>query len=577
MPFNVGNETRTCHTLPAGCHYAALHQNVVFILSILLCQSTRSSPLQDLLIRLTHISGMPTSILDLPMELILEIIHSDDSTDATVAYYLGMTCHRLHDICQVLVMERRQLPVLRALVSRRRLHIYKNSESGPIAMKDEELDDVKEIFQASFHKIEYVPVTLAIEEIASVHGLIFHANTVGHINIKLNPAVYMSSLAKKKVWHEALASLIRVSMASLTITGLPNGELGYYFTRILSIPKTPSSPVKDYFSIFSPLKVRFFGHKTRSGGIGTQPHPQVGAPERERLLNTGVYFGTPQGLKNFEVHSPLPFHREYFPHTLQVLNGGYLTKLSLWNTSLRMQDWGNILPLLFMPLLSEFIVGDSDIAFRDLSSFLLRHSSITHLDLSHSSPIGTIAAPTGFLPCLEVISGNPDYLLGLLICQRHFYPNLRSVTLTRHPLLRAIQHAALYYILRNLAVRKRRTIHLSIEFSNETSLTECFSRAKSEPCYLDCVKTLEIIRFGFRMSSEMCDSFISWVSVFLCVQELDLTQLVVPPDSEVWTLRIDALWDSCPELQLIIVGVKTYQRPLKAVSRRMRWDGIFVP
>ena len=60
----------------------------------------------------------------------------------------------------------------------------------------------------------------------------------------------------------------------------------------------------------------------------------------------------------------------------------------------------------------------------------------------------------------------------------------------------------------------------------------------------------------------MCNSFISWVSVFPYVQELDLTQLVVPPDSEVWTLRIDALWDSCPELLLIIVGVKTYWQRL---------------
>ena len=80
---------------------------------------------------------MLTSILDLPTELILEIIiYSADSTDATIVY-LGMTCRRLHDICQILVLER-QLPVLRALASRGRLLIYKNA--GSIAMKDEELD-----------------------------------------------------------------------------------------------------------------------------------------------------------------------------------------------------------------------------------------------------------------------------------------------------------------------------------------------------------------------------------------------------------------------------------------------------
>ena len=508
---------------------------------------------------------MPTSILDLPTELILEIIHTDDFTNATIAY-LGMTCRHLHDICQVLVLER-QLPVLRALVSRHRLHIYKNS--GSIAMRDEELGDVREIFQASFHKIEYVPVTFAVEGIASVHGLLFHANAIGHINIRLRSLDLPLYIARKEAWCKPLASLIRVSsekdMASLTITGLQHGELGYP-TPILPIPKTPSSPVKDNFSFFSQLRIRFFGHKTRSGGIGSQPNRQVGAFERERLPNTGVYFGTPRGLKSFEIHSPLPFYEACFPHTLRVLNGGYLTKLSLRNTRLRMQDWGNILPLLFMPLLSEFIVGNSDIAFHDLSPFLLRHSSITHLDLSGSRPIGLITPPAGFLPRLEVISGNPDHLLGLLSTwQRYLFPNLRSVTSTRHPLL-AMQHGLFDNILRNLADRKRATVHLSIEFSNEIGLTECFSKAKSEPYSLDCVKTLEIIRFGFRMSSEMCDNFFSWVSVFPCVQELDLAQLV-PPDLIMWTWRLDALWDSCPELQLIIVGpVKTYQRPVKAVK-----------
>ncbi|KIJ94761.1 hypothetical protein K443DRAFT_11847 [Laccaria amethystina LaAM-08-1] len=107
---------------------------------------------------------MPTSILDLPTELILEIIHSEDSTNAAIAY-LGMTCRRLHDICQVLLLER-QLPVLqlqlRLLVGRRRLLIYKNS--GSIAMTDSELHDVEEIFQASFHKIEYVPVNFTAQE-----------------------------------------------------------------------------------------------------------------------------------------------------------------------------------------------------------------------------------------------------------------------------------------------------------------------------------------------------------------------------------------------------------------------------
>ena len=258
---------------------------------------------------------MPTSILDLPTELILEIIHSDNSTDSTTIAYLGMTCRRLHGICQVLVLER-QLPVLRALASRDRLLVYKNC--GSIAMKDEEFDDVKKIFQTSFHKIEYVPVTLEFihEEIAGVHGLILNANAVGHIIINLDLLRYASALPQKIGWFKLLVSLIRVSseknMASLTIEGsIPHHDF-IRFIPLIPIPNTPSSSAKQQFSIFGSLKDRIFGHKTR-----TQPNLQVGAAERERLPNTGVYFGTPRGLKSFEIHSSFPFHHECFPQTLR--------------------------------------------------------------------------------------------------------------------------------------------------------------------------------------------------------------------------------------------------------------------
>ena len=358
-------------------------------------------------------------------------------------------------------------------------------------------------------------------------------------------------------WYKPLVSLIRVSseknMASLTIEGSMDD------ISLIPIPDTPSSSAKKHFFIFGSLKDRIFGHKTR-----TQPNLQVGAAERERLPNTGVYFGTPRGLKSFEIRSSFPFHHECFPQTLRALNGGHLIKLTLWDTGLCISDWGNILPLLSMPLLSEFNVGNSDMAFCDLSPFLLRHSSITHLDLSRSSPIGAIMPLVGFLPRLEVISGNPDYLLGLLSNRRNLFPHLRSVTLKQFT-RRAIQRGSLDNILRNLADRKRGTIHLSIQFSEQTGLMEWFSKAKSKPYSLDYVKTLEIIRLGFPISAKMCDSFFSWVSVFPYVQELDLTQMV-PPHPNMWTWRLNVLWDSCPELQTIIVGAKTYQRPVKAIQ-----------
>ena len=512
---------------------------------------------------------MPTSILDLPTELILEIIHSDNSTDAATIAYLGMTCRRLHGMCQVLVLER-QLPVLRALASRGRLLIYKDSASS-IAMKDEELDDVKEIFQASFHKIEYVPEPLDLihEEIAGVHGLISNSNAVGHINIKLDSLPYMYDLGEPgRDWYKLLASLIRVAsekdMASLTIR---DRERPYFTTRLRIW--LPSSPVENKKSTFSLLKDRCFGHKTRWGGIGTQPNRQVGTPEREKLPNTDVYFGAPRGLTSFEISSPIPFHGACLPHTLRLLNGGYFTKLSLRSIRLSTADWYNLCQLLFMPLLSEFDVWDSNFPFRHLLPFLQRHSSITHIDLSYSAPKDSpIMLPKDFLPRLEAMSGSPHHLLFLLSSRRHLFPSLRSVALRTHYPLLAIHGGALDHIMRNLADRKMGTIHLSIEFSQSAGLTEYFSKAKSKPRSLNCVNTLEIIRCpaGCPFSSEICDGFFFWVSVkFPYVQELYLTQLV-PPDPNMWTWKLDALWDSCSRLQSIIVGVETYQRPVKAVK-----------
>ncbi|EDR04219.1 uncharacterized protein LACBIDRAFT_295094 [Laccaria bicolor S238N-H82] len=500
---------------------------------------------------------MLASILDLPTELIVEIIHSDNSTDATTLACLGMTCRRLHDICQVFVLERR-LPLLRALAGTGCLRIYK--DSGSVAMKREELDDVKEIFQASFHKIEYAPVTkLASEEIASIHGLIFHANAVGHIALHFDfLPIIQSSHWHLKDWYKPLASLVgtsseKMALASLTITGSPQPPPQPPFKPFTPIPETQKSEI----SIFGRLKNHFFG------GTGIQPNRQTGAPEMENP-NTGIYFGALRELKSFEIDSPLPFHDTCFPHTLRVLNGGYLTKLSLGHSSLRISDWSNILPLLSMSLLSEFKLRNSKIDFRDLSAFLLRHSSIIHLDLSDNIPTSEpIMPPKGFLPRLEVISGDPDYLSGFLSRQGDLFPHLRSVALMPYLGLRTIQYGALKNIFRNLADRKRGTIHLSIEFSAQIGLTQWFYMARSKPCSLDCVKTLEIIRFGIPISSEVCDSFFYWVSdMFPCVQKLDLRRIVLP-DPNIWTWRVDALWDSCPELQSIIVGVETYQRPVK--------------
>jgi len=476
---------------------------------------------------------------DLPTELLLKIIHLEDSTDSdAIIARLGMTCRRLHGICKVSVLER-QLPIMRALVRRGSLVIFQQ-DSASVAMKAEELHDVQDIFNASFDKIEYsFSLKFTPQEIGSVHGLIFHAYAVAQITI-----IELISYRYIVDWYKPLGIIIRASSekdkSRLTIVGTPLCGRGF---SVVPAPKTRSPT-----------------------DTGFEPDSRpVGVMEQGGFLNRGVKITTPKGIESLNLHSPLPFYKGCFPHTLRVLNGGCITRLSLRNNSA--SEWSNIFPLISMPLLSEFIVDIPYIPFEDFSAFLRRHTTITHLNLSDRMLL--IAAPTAslkgtnFLPRLEVISGMPDNLSMFLSSERKLFPSLRSVTLKRYFWPTAPKPEGLNIILQNLAQRKRASIHLCIEVSNPSGVSEWVSGKKSETRSLGCVKKLEVVIRGFQMPEEMCESFFAWVSLFPSIQELELTQ-IVPLRLNPWTRSLNALWDSCPELQSITAGLKTYKRPTKS-------------
>jgi hypothetical protein len=289
--------------------------------------------------------------------------------------------------------------------------------------------------------------------------------------------------------------------------------------------------------------------------------------EQDGFLDRSVNVTTPRGMESLNLHSPLPFYEGCFPRTLQVLNGGCITRLSLRNDSLAASQWSNIFPLISMPLLSAFIVDIPYIPFQDFSSFLRRHITITHLNLF--CRVLLIAAPAAppngahFLPRLEVINGIPDNLSMFLSSEKQLFPSLRSVTLKRYLHLTAPEPKALNIVMQNLAQRNRASIQLCMEFSNPSDVSGWVSGKKSETRSLGCVKKLEIVICGFQMPQEMCESFFSWVSLFPSIQELEITQ-VFPLRLKSWTGSLNVLWDSCPELQSITVGVKTYKRPTQS-------------
>ena len=501
------------------------------------------------------------TFVDLPTELLLKIIHLEDSTDSdAIIARLGMTCRRLHGICKLPVLER-QLPTMRALVRRGSLVIFKK-DSGSVAMKAEQLQDVNDIIEASFDKLQYTFEHFTTQEIGSVHGFIFYAHSITDITIKLG--LYESTY---RDWYKPLAILIRISsekgQSDLTIMGTPHRGQGF---RTFVPPASLLGDCLSRLGFSRPRKDRLSIRTTQSGTI--KPMGE------EKLPYASVNLETDQGIKGLYINSPLPFYEACFPLTLRVLNGGYIRKLFISNPGLDIPDWRNILPLISMPLLLEFGIGYGHIAFSDLSLFLRRHPNITHLNLFCIISIGPkimFSITWELIPQLEAFKGIPDNVLMLLSRGKRLYPMLRSVSLTLSYWQTVQEEKAIDGIFGRLAHYDRATIHLCIQLRHPIDLFEWFSEKESKPRSLESVKKLEIDMYGMPMSPKTCEAFFFWVTnyKFLFVQELEL-KMIASPDPGIWTEQLNGLWDSCPELQLITLGEKVYKRPMQIQSRSKR-------
>ncbi|KAJ7286417.1 hypothetical protein C8J57DRAFT_1708713 [Mycena rebaudengoi] len=139
---------------------------------------------------------------------------------------------------------------------------------------------------------------------------------------------------------------------------------------------------------------------------------------------------TRPALRTFNIHTPFFFHSFFYRWTMHTLNSAPITTLSLLNIDLSHYDWNIILPALSMPLLSDLSIGDSAIAFPDLSRFLARHPTIVVLNLSFNLVIGRLVphASKDLLPRLQCLRATPDYLVHFLE-PPDVYPHLREVAI----------------------------------------------------------------------------------------------------------------------------------------------------
>ncbi|KAF8665050.1 hypothetical protein AX16_000662 [Volvariella volvacea WC 439] len=107
------------------------------------------------------------------------------------------------------------------------------------------------------------------------------------------------------------------------------------------------------------------------------------------------------------IHTPQLLEQPFFEGTMHVLRQAPIVVLSLDRLNLSHYDWTWILREINIPTLKKLALGDSQIAYPDLLNFLVRHPTITHLDLSKGVAIGKLGSSC----CLEQrtnVEGRPS-------------------------------------------------------------------------------------------------------------------------------------------------------------------------
>ncbi|KAF9529222.1 hypothetical protein CPB83DRAFT_852885 [Crepidotus variabilis] len=162
------------------------------------------------------------------------------------------------------------------------------------------------------------------------------------------------------------------------------------------------------------------------------PHTHIWSVKHRQPRYT---FGLPPpcpNLTDLHLHSTELFSASMYPWTSYILKSTTLSRLSI-HVKLSLNHWAIILPSLYLPALEELQIGNIDLAFENMLSFLARHSNLRTLDLSLNAAVGVVDFGTypdelSFLPLLETLRATPEYILPFLR-QLDYFPKLRTLDL----------------------------------------------------------------------------------------------------------------------------------------------------
>lgn len=184
------------------------------------------------------------------------------------------------------------------------------------------------------------------------------------------------------------------------------------------------------------------------------------------------------------ITSPILFQTPFYSATIRLLNSSPLRSLSLDGLGLSHYDWTLILPSITIPTLTSLSLGNSQIAFPDLSAFLKRHPSIKRLDLAKGVAIGPLKenASRHLLPDCEELIANPEYLVHFLRPVEAL-PKLKAVTITSEYRIKTTFYDYCQFddVLACMAARARRSTESAARSSLECVRFDLELRLLSSP------------------------------------------------------------------------------------------------
>jgi hypothetical protein len=243
-----------------------------------------------------------------------------------------------------------------------------------------------------------------------------------------------------------------------------------------------------------------------------------------------------------------------------------LTSLSIGNKCISTACFTAMLPLLRLPLLSDFSISSSSLEFSDLVDFLTRHPTILKLNLLD----GTIRhddsrIPYWDLPHLQKLSATPDYVELFLRGQsRGWFPELDFISIEPCP-WEYDSHVentekALWAVgeFLNTKARKRRRLSLSITTNPRergypnTSISRRNSTSRPD----QRLRYIDTLHFKTEHKTPLSlETLIHWLKLFPVLEHVSFTSTCLPTMNHAEQIGfVQQTSGACTHLQTVQIG-----------------------